>query len=113
MAHRFSWELHNEDAIPIGLFVLHKCDHPPCVNPSHLFIGTKRDNIEDAISKGRWSGPQKGVEHPQARLTEQQVFAIRACLKIGERGSDIAVRFGVSPMTISDIKRGRSWAHLH
>lgn len=51
-AHRFSWELAN-GKIPPELFVLHKCDNRKCVKPSHLFLGTQKDNIQDAISKNR------------------------------------------------------------
>ena len=51
-AHRLSWE-HEFGPIPDGLWVLHHCDNPPCINTDHLFLGTALDNARDCTSKNR------------------------------------------------------------
>src|SRR5580692_5582206 len=51
-AHRAAFLIYRSE-IPAGLWVLHRCDIPSCVNPKHLFLGTPRDNTLDKISKGR------------------------------------------------------------
>lgn len=57
-AHRLSWTMNRGD-IPTGLCVLHRCDNPTCVRPSHLFLGTKSDNSRDALAKGRLNIPAR------------------------------------------------------
>ncbi len=120
-AHRISWELaHGE--IKNGLWVLHRCDNPPCVNPDHLFLGTHADNEADKVNKGRQArGPSNGMvlhpdrrprgsKHGRAKLTDEQVLEIReswerrSCTQ-----SALAAKFGVSISTISLIIKRRRW----
>lgn len=103
-AHRVSWQLSN-GPIPRGMFVLHKCDNPVCVNPDHLFLGTQADNMADRKTKGRFGG----LQVPQAKLNEQSVRIIRAS---NEVGPVLAKRFGVTRGVINRIKRHEAWAHV-
>lgn len=78
IASRVSWQLHY-GSIPEGICVCHKCDNRGCVNPHHLFLGTKGDNLRDMFAKGRQPIPydRRGVKNPRTKLTPQQVDRIR------------------------------------
>lgn len=110
-SHRFSWELHH-GPIPGRLCVLHRCDNPPCVNPTHLFLGTRRDNTEDMMRKGRHV-TARGEASGMARLTERDARAIIAARAAGEAAPAIARRFGVNRRTVYRIAGGQRWPHLH
>jgi hypothetical protein len=102
-AHRYAWEC-KRGPIPDGLCVLHHCDNSRCCNPNHLFLGTKLDNMHDAMSKGR---------HPNAELSEDNVREIRKFLKIRKISQrKLAKMYGVAQPTICDISRGRTWQHI-
>lgn len=107
-AHRYSYELHF-GPIPPNTDVCHKCDNPSCVNPNHLFLGTRQVNVDDMVAKDRHTRGERSV---QARLNESQVKAIRQRISKGEPTSVLAHEFGVSQATICDIKERRSWKHL-
>lgn len=108
LAHRLAWKLTN-GPIPNGLWVLHRCDNPPCCNPAHLFLGTDTDNMRDATRKDRLAF---GSRHWRAKLTEQDAAAIRRRRAAGEKGRDLAREFGVSPTTISEIVHHKLWTHV-
>lgn len=110
LAHRVAWELDNALQIPDGMFVCHRCDNPICVRPSHLFLGTPRDNTRDMLQKGR-NVRLAGVAHPRARLTEAQVLEIR---KRYRRGSApvLATEFGVHANTILRVVHGQRYGDI-
>ena len=110
MAHRASYEIHI-GVIPDGLHVLHRCDVPSCCNPEHLFVGTRSDNIRDAISKGR-KKPVCGSRIWTSRLASASVLEIRERAKVGEPKSKLALDYGVSRQAISKIINRLNWAHV-
>lgn len=117
-AHRVSWELHN-GAIPQGMYVLHRCDNPPCTNPAHLFLGTLSDNSNDMVNKKRHAravSPEttvRGSRHSQAKLNEDQVREIRELFAAGGyTKAGLGRKYGVSETLIGFIVRGQAWAHV-
>lgn len=122
-AHRVSWILHN-GPIDNGEFVLHRCDVRCCVNPSHLFLGSSKDNMRDMISKGRqnfnWKkgkppnnkGKRSSIareKHGMAKLTENDVAEIRRRYSLGETQKSLGVEYGVIQPHISRIVRNENW----
>lgn len=114
LAHRVSWMLFR-GLIPEGLFILHKCDNPPCVNPDHLFLGTHAENMRDMLEKGR--GNRKittgsfafGEEHRMSLLSNEQVSFIRTSDK---SYVELAKILGVSAQVVGDAGRGRTYTKV-
>jgi hypothetical protein len=108
-AHRAAWIAWKSD-IPEGLFVLHKCDNPACINPEHLFLGNQLDNMHDMIKKNR-ENYAKGENSATSLLNNEQIKEIRR-LKGVESSYKICERFGVAASTIRSIWSGRNWKHV-
>lgn len=98
-AHRVAYQQFNGE-IPEGMIVMHRCDNPSCVNPSHLAMGTQADNVRDCIEKGR-RNDLRGHLHPRARFTPDQIRAIRTS---GKMGKELAGEYGTSRSVISQIR---------
>lgn len=96
-AHRMAFRIAH-GAIPDGKHVCHTCDNRVCVNPAHLFAGTRNDNMLDCYRKGR---------HSLLKLGAGDVQEIHRRLADGESQQKIANDFGVSQVHISRVKLGR------
>lgn len=104
-AHRLAWEI-AKGLVPSGLYVCHRCDTPACVRVEHLFLGTHADNQADKVAKGR---QERGIAHGMAKLTDDQVRAIRADMRLQRI---IAAEYGIAQARVSEIKSRKSWSHV-
>ena len=77
LAHRLSWEFHNERTIPPGLCVRHKCHRPGCINPAHLELGTQADNGRDTTLLGDYH-LERHIAKQQVRADRERLSAISA-----------------------------------
>lgn len=103
-AHRLAYEIW-VGPITDDLCVCHRCDNPRCVNPDHLFLGTKKDNADDRDAKGRGAAPPhpSGERHARATLTDAQVDEIRESDLSSRK---IAALYGVTDGHVRAIRRG-------
>ena len=110
LAHRWLFE-QTYGKQPASIDVCHKCDNPKCVNIAHLFAGTRKQNMEDAVRKGRTShvARTKGETHPMAVLTRESVAEVKALREAGKTLADIAYRFSISIAQVHRIVHNKSW----
>ena len=115
-AHRLSY-MAFIGYIPDGNDVCHKCDNRACVNPAHLFTGTRLDNMKDCASKGRQAKgdmlpDKRGEKTHLAKLTEKEVLEIRQLKEDGIKMKNIAIRFNITKDNIRRIIRRDTWRHI-
>lgn len=90
-----------------GLDVCHRCDNPSCVNPAHLFLATRKGNLQDMVRKGR---SLSGEDHNMAKLTWEAVRDIRSHDNPDTSTRQrLADRYGVTRWTINAVLRGLTW----
>jgi len=104
-AHRVAYEM-LVGPIPDGMDVCHSCDTRCCVNPDHLFLGTREENMADAKVKGRLSGG------PRKHLKESVVQEVRRRLAGGMTPRRVSHDTGISYSTINNLKEGKSYVGL-
>ena len=107
-AHRLAWEKAN-GPIPAGLWVLHKCDNPPCCNAKHLFLGDAPTNVADMVAKRRHA---HGTRHPHSKLNEDKVRQLRQMRAEGVPQRAVAAALGVSRNLVRVVERGKNWKHV-
>jgi hypothetical protein len=108
-SHRYSYILHHPLSIDLcehrEICVCHRCDNPKCVNPAHLFLGTRSDNMKDMVAKRRMIGNVKLTEH-QVREIRNKYANGRITLK------SLSREYGISLEGIHGIIRRRTWKHI-
>ncbi|MHC4648100.1 MAG: HNH endonuclease signature motif containing protein [Planctomycetota bacterium] len=110
-AHRLAYMLF-VGPVADGLVVRHRCDHPWCVNPSHLDVGTHADNVHDAQDRGRHVPPPTfhNEEHPRAKLTMVLAAEMRRAIRSKHLTYEKAEAFyGVSKSTVCRVMSGKAW----
>lgn len=111
VVHRVAWAIAHKTWVPAELLVCHKCDNPPCGDPTHLFLGTVQDNTDDRQRKGRGIFiSRSGEDHPHSKLTKNDVLEIRRARARGVDLLSLANKFGITRSAVSLVARGVAWA---
>lgn len=103
-AHKVAWVVFNVRTVPEGMVVRHTCNNPGCCNPTHLILGTVKDNNRDRFNQGRYS---------RRTLTEEDVITIYKLRDAGYTNEQLQQMFGRSESAVRDIYLGKSWKHVY
>jgi hypothetical protein len=113
-AHRVSWQLENGRAVRENYFICHRCDNPPCVNPDHLFEGTREENMMDSARKRRHRlhrNPELncGLNHPRSKVTPEMAKEMIKLYSDGFTQDQIAKKLNIAQTRVSVVVRGVHW----
>lgn len=123
LSHRLAYFLANK-VDPNELMVCHHCDNRSCCNPSHLFLGTRQDNVDDMVRKGRVRRGdesssrrhpellKRGESHPRAKLSVTDIDAIKSMRLKGISFKAISKIFNVSDSTVCNAHNRLYWKHI-
>lgn len=111
-SHRASFEIHKNRKVKDGMCVCHRCDVRKCVRPSHLFEDSQKENIRDAVKKGRMN--LSGLVHEENRtLTDTEALEIINAPYYRGVGIFFAKKYNLSKASISRIRLGKAYKSLH
>jgi hypothetical protein len=109
-AHRVSWENASGEVIPPGMVLRHTCDNPPCIEPTHLVVGTQAENVGDQIARHRMVR-MRGASHALSKLTAEQAGEIRDRFnRGGTTKAQLAREYGLSATGVWRVITGRSYS---
>lgn len=113
--HRLSWEQANNTTAPSDMHVCHSCDNPRCCNPTHLWLGTPKQNMEDMAKKGRHGNSGKYGEFcPSHKFTEKEILEIRKALQSKQYTYEqIGEIYHISPAYLTKLAYGETWMYLN
>jgi len=124
-AHHFMLETEKLEKLQQpGMEACHSCDNKLCVRPSHIFVGTRSDNMKDCVAKGRLRPVNgclsmlkvrkvnRGIYNHECKLTAEQATLAKACPMKRGAATAMAKAFKVSLTVVCDIRDGKRWSHL-
>jgi hypothetical protein len=101
--HRWSYK-HYTGEIPEDKLVRHKCDNRCCVNPAHLELGTKQDNVSDMT--------ERHYKPHNRKFSKEIVEEIKKLREEGILYKDISEKYNCNKRTIERIFTGQYYSSI-
>lgn len=111
LATHVSLELAGHARPSTAYVAMHSCDNPPCVNPAHLRWGTRKENHQDALAKGRLN--LSGFEIGYERVRQLKQLAMTNCHKCGAEFQTTPLRLRTNHRNFCSAECSRDWQSRH